>query len=189
MAITDLYLLLLEVLARVASHNTGLCPLPRSLAFPRNAASLLPTTDFCGLYPVLPTPDLPPCPNVLLFCSLIQFSSSLHLLWYLLHILVCEWFNNPLLDPLCYLALGLWIITWLSCTLWPSTYKWVHTMYVWVTSLRIIFSTNISYSFACKNHYVLVFISFVVFHFVNEPHFLYPFFSWGTSRSFPISGF
>lgn len=40
-------------------------------------------------------------------------------------------------------SLGLWIIAMLSCAIWLIfTYKWVHTMhvlYVWNTSLRMIF--------------------------------------------------
>jgi hypothetical protein len=43
--------------------------------------------------------------------------------------------------------------------------------------------------FACKSQDVLVLNSWVVLHCVNELHFLYPFFSHGTSRFFPASGF
>ena len=40
--------------------------------------------------------------------------------------------------------------------------------------------------FACKIHDVLVFNSWIVFHCVDVPHFLYPFFSWGTCRRMKI---
>jgi hypothetical protein len=40
-----------------------------------------------------------------------------------------------------------------------------------------------SYSFACKIQDVFVFSSWIVFHCVAVPHFLYPFFSWGKQES------
>ena len=43
--------------------------------------------------------------------------------------------------------------------------------------------------FANKMHDVFVFNSWIVFHCVNESHFLYPFFSWGTSGLLPVSGY
>ena len=40
---------------------------------------------------------------------------------------------------------------------------------------------------ACKIHDVIVFKSWVILHCVNIPHFLYSFFSWGTTRLLPAS--
>jgi hypothetical protein len=42
------------------------------------------------------------------------------------------------------------------------------------------------HSFACKFHDVIVFHSWVVLHYVNVTHFIFPFISLGTSRSFPV---
>jgi hypothetical protein len=93
-------------------------------------------------------------------------------------------FTHPPLGPPYYLvSLGLWILTWISCTLcWKFSIccKCVDTKYVfrvWVTSLMIIFS-----SFVSKFHDVLAFNNRIAFHCVDIPHFLYPSFSWGTSR-------
>jgi hypothetical protein len=43
--------------------------------------------------------------------------------------------------------------------------------------------------FACKIHDVFVLNSWVVFHCIDVPHFLYPFFNWGKSRWFPVTGY
>ena len=45
------------------------------------------------------------------------------------------------------------------------------------------------HSFACEIHDVCVFKSLIVFHYVDVSHFLYPFFSWGTPRLFPVSSY
>jgi hypothetical protein len=37
--------------------------------------------------------------------------------------------------------------------------------------------------------FVLFLYSWMVFHCGNVPHFLYPFFGWGTSRLFLVSGY
>jgi hypothetical protein len=54
----------------------------------------------------------------------------------------------------------------------------MYLFWAWVTSLGMIF--------ACKFHGTLVFISWIISHCINEPHFLYLFFSWGPSGLFPI---
>ena len=56
----------------------------------------------------------------------------------------------------------------------------------WVTSLRMIFSSSIHLPKSFINSF---FNSWVVFHYVNVPHFLYPFFCWGTSGFFPASSY
>ena len=77
--------------------------------------------------------------------------------------------------------LSLWLI---------SMYQWVHAMYV-VWGLGYLTQNNIFvfHPFACKIHDVLVFNSWIVFHCVNEPHFLYPLFCWGTSGLFLAFGY
>ena len=42
---------------------------------------------------------------------------------------------------------------------------------------------------SCKTQDILILYSWVVFHCVNEPYFLYPFFCHGTSWLFPASGY
>lgn len=67
-----------------------------------------------------------------------------------------------------------------------NIHKWVHTMHVllvWVTSLRMIL-------FIClQNTWCHCFNSWIVWHYINEPHFLYPVFGWGAYRLFPVSGY
>lgn len=45
------------------------------------------------------------------------------------------------------------------------------------------------YTFTYKFHDVFVFNSWIAFHCVGVPHFLYSVFSWGTSRLFSVSGY
>jgi hypothetical protein len=66
------------------------------------------------------------------------------------------------------------ILFWLISTF--SEYKLCMSFWVWVTSLRMIFSSSI-----------LILNSWIVFHCVNELHFLYPFFYCGTSGLLPLS--
>jgi hypothetical protein len=70
-----------------------------------------------------------------------------------------------------------------------SIYQWVHTMHV-LLGLGYL-AQNIFYisiHLPAKFMMSLFFNSWTEFHCVTEPHFLYPFFGWGTSESFPASG-
>jgi hypothetical protein len=60
------------------------------------------------------------------------------------------------------------------------------SFWVWVTSLRI-FSSSIHLPVKLRMSSFLN--SWIIFHCVNELHFLYPFFSWGTSGLFPASDY
>ena len=56
----------------------------------------------------------------------------------------------------------------------------------WVTSLRIIISSSTHLPAKFMSWF---FIRWIVFHCIDVPHFPYPFFSWGTSRLFLVSGY
>ena len=61
------------------------------------------------------------------------------------------------------------------------------SFWFWVTLLRMIFPSYIH--LPEKLRMSLFLNSWVVFHCVNEPHFLYPFFCCGTSGLFPASSY
>jgi hypothetical protein len=83
--------------------------------------------------------------------------------------------------PSCLTALCLWIVAWLSYTLWLSEY--IPCVFFWVRdiSLRKIFSHLIH--FLAKFMMSLFFNNWVVFQCVDVPYFPYPFFSWKTTRT------
>ena len=131
------YPLLPGVWVRVTLIDSLEYPQLRSLAHLRDAPTpssianfhFLSWSFFPGsvhtLWPITPLPI--PSPT--------QFPLSLHLRQ-LFYFPFWVRFKHPPLCLPCYLAsLGLWIVVWVSCTLWLiSTYKWLHTMhvYTWV---------------------------------------------------------
>ena len=73
-------------------------------------------------------------------------------------------------------SFGLWIVSWVFWTFGLiSTYQWVHTMRI-LLWLDYVTQDDIFkfHPFACEFHEVIVFISGVILHCVNVPHFLYP---------------
>lgn len=83
-------------------------------------------------------------------------------------------------------SLGVWVVAWLSCTLWLTfMYKWVGIIYVFLNLgyLRIVFSSSIHLP------HVLDFNSWRIFHCANEPRILYPFSTWGISVFFVFSDY
>jgi len=71
-----------------------------------------------------------------------------------------------------------------------ATYQWMHTLcvFLWLGYLTQggIFQF---YPFAYDFHKVIVFDSWIIFHCVDVPHFLYPFLCWRASGFFPASGY
>ena len=60
-----------------------------------------------------------------------------------------------------------------------SIYKLLHTMYVLLVLSYLILDYILKFHpFACKIHDVFVFHAWILFHCVDVPHFLYPFFIW-----------
>jgi hypothetical protein len=76
-----------------------------------------------------------------------------------------------------------------SVFLWPfaSTTNQIHFLKC-VGLLSLGYLTQFR-AFAWKIHDVLIFNSWIVFHGINEPHFLYPFFGWETFGFLPVSGY
>ena len=81
----------------------------------------------------------------------------------------------------CLAYLDLWSVAWLSCRFWLiSTYKWIHTMQVLLGPVFLHSRWYILVPSICHTiHDVLIFNSWVVFNYINEPQFLYLFFVWG----------
>jgi hypothetical protein len=91
----------------------------------------------------------------------------------------------------CLVSLVLWSVAWVSYILWLIfIYKWVHTMYDFL-ALGYFTQDNILkiYLSAYKIHSVFRFSIWILFLCVDISHFLYLFFSWGTSRWILVSGY
>jgi hypothetical protein len=84
--------------------------------------------------------------------------------------------------------LGLWSVAWYLYFM-ANIHLLVSTYHVCPWGLCYLTQDDILkfYSFTWKIHDVLVSNCWIVFHCVDVPHFLYSFFSWGTSRLFPVS--
>jgi len=71
-----------------------------------------------------------------------------------------------------------------------ATFQWVHTMcvFLWLGYLTQddIFQFQ---TFVYEFHKGILFDSWVIFHCVDVPHFLYPFLCWRASGFFPASGY
>ena len=83
------------------------------------------------------------------------------------------------------------IVSWIFWTFGLIyIYQWVHTIWV-LLCLGYLTQDDIFkfHPFACEFHEVILFNSWVVFHCVNVPYFLYSFFCWGTSGLFPVSSY
>ena len=82
--------------------------------------------------------------------------------------------------------LGLWILAWLAFNLHLiSTYEWVHKVIVF---LGLSYLIQDDFFLAPSSFLEISWCHFFNF-WVNMPHFPYPFFSWGSSRLFPGSGY
>jgi hypothetical protein len=122
------------------------------------------------------------------FPSPTQFPLSIHLQW-LFSFPIWVRLKRPSLEPPYYpVSLSLWIVAWLSWTLWlMSTYKWVPTMSVCLALSYLIRDDILKFHlFSWKIHDDFVFNSWTVFYCVAIPYFLYQFFSWGTSGCFQL---
>lgn len=112
---------------------------------------------------------------------------SLHIpLMIILFCLLCKIHASLLVLSILLVSLGLWGVACVFCILWPlSTYSCVQTMtiFLWLgyLTLDIIMKSHL---FACKIHDHFVSDSWIVFHYVDVPHFLYQFFSWWRSHVF-----
>ena len=60
------------------------------------------------------------------------------------------------------------------------------SFWFWDTSFRMIVSSSIHFPAKLM---ILVLNRWIIFHCVNEPHFLHPFFIWGTSWLSPASSY
>ena len=112
--------------------------------------------------------------------SPIQFPLSIHL-WCLFSFPFWIRFSYVPLGPPYYpVSLGLWIVAWLSYTLWLiSSYQWVHTIplvsfWVWVTSLRMIFFSSIHCNKCSQLNYLF------------SHHHLLPYFIISFLRQYPV---
>jgi hypothetical protein len=94
-------------------------------------------------------------------------------------------FPSLLMASSCPSSLALWSVAWIFCILWLiASYKWVHTMFVLLGSCCLTQDDLVMiHSFAYKIH-IFIFNSWIVFHRVKEPQFLYPFFNWQTFGCF-----
>ena len=102
---------------------------------------------------------------------------------------ICVRLVHPPWGPPYYLvSLGLRIVAWLSCILWlMSTQNQVHTIHVFLAPSYFTQDDILKFHpFACKIHDVFVLNSWIIFQCVDVPYFLYPFFSWVTSRYFQL---
>jgi hypothetical protein len=72
---------------------------------------------------------------------------------------------------------GLWIESWIFWTFeLIFMYQWVYTMCVLLWLSYLTQDDNFKFHpFVWEFNEVIVFTSWVVFHWVNIPHFLYPF--------------
>ena len=60
------------------------------------------------------------------------------------------------------------------------------TFWVWLPSLRVMFSRS-THVVAHINHYfILVIYRWIIFYCINIPNFVYPFFSWETFELLPL---
>jgi hypothetical protein len=117
--------------------------------------------------------------------------SSLHPSHYFVPFSKWNWSIHTWILLLGKLHTVLWIVSWLLWTFWLiSTYQWVHTMHALLGLSYLpqddIFQFQL---FAWKFHYIVIFNTWIVFHYLNVPHFLYPFFSWETSGLFSASDY
>jgi hypothetical protein len=127
------------------------------------------------------------CPTPL-FLSPTQVPPSLCLLWLFSYPFYLVLKHEHLGITSCWSSYGLWIVSFvLSIYSLIRSHQWIHTMYVllvWVISL--ICQLNL---FACKFHNILIFNTWLLFHCVNEPSFLYPFPFCGTFGLLYSSGY
>jgi hypothetical protein len=145
------------------------CPLPQMFADFHWLSWLLDHSPLPLQHPTWKPPHS--CPDPPSICPL----QPLHSLFQvrLTHISLCP--SRPASLGLC--------VAWTYCTLWLiSTYKWMHALDA-LLGLGyqcypddILRNTNLPAKFMMS----LFFYSWMVFHCVDVPHFLYPFFSWGT---------
>ena len=136
--------------------------------------------------PLSPTPGPHPCS-----CSTSLPPLFIHFRWLFILPLWVRFTHMALGPPYSPVSLGLWIVTFLACTLYlMSTCKWVLT--IWVLQALHTLSQDDSlkfHPFTCKIHDIFIFNSCIVFQCADVLHFLYPFFSWGTSQLFLASGY
>jgi hypothetical protein len=71
------------------------------------------------------------------------------------------------------------------CPLISEYIPWV-SFYLWVISLRRYINSH--YIHLPENFMIPLFL-IAQCHCVDVPHFLYPFFTWGTSKLFPVAGY
>ena len=97
-----------------------------------------------------------------------------------IHRVILESLFESSFFPTFYRALD-WTVVCLTLPLYlVYTYEWVHTMFFLGLGSLTQDDFFLVHPFVCNFYDVIFFYTRVIYHCVNVPHFLYPFFSWGT---------